>query len=67
MAPGLRPFMIVLCIGQAFALSWMSGQYSPRTGDAGDERLKQKPQTLVTDADRPAGKFWGSDGKGTTR
>src|ERR1700759_2078829 len=66
MAPGLRPFMIVLFLAQVFALWWMSGQYSPRTGAASEEKLTQKPQTLVADAEKPAGKFWGSEGKGAS-
>src|SRR5436190_11540656 len=62
MVPGLRPLLVVLCFGQAFAFWLMSGHYSPGDAPAAD-KAKDKPDMLVT-GDRPTGSFWGNqDGK----
>ena len=64
MVPGLRPLLVVLCLGQAFAFWLMSGQYSPGTIPAADPKAKEKPPILVAPGDKPTGKFWGNeDGK----
>jgi Glycoside hydrolase family 44 len=60
MAPGLRPMLIVLCVGQVFAFAWMSGQYSSGTVPAADRKSKDEPAIFVT-GDKPTGKFWGND------
>lgn len=61
MAPGLRPFLIVFCLGQAFALWWMSGQYSAGTAPGAEPTVKEKAPAFVTSPDKPAGKFWGDE------
>jgi hypothetical protein len=63
MAPGLRPLLVVLCVGQAFAFWVMSGQYQPGSAPAADSKSAEKPPIFVT-GDQPTGKFWGNeDGK----
>src|SRR3954471_4454063 len=61
MVPGLRPLIVVLCLGQVFALWLMSGHYSPGDAPAADLKPGDKPPALRTGAD-PVGKFWGNEG-----
>src|SRR5437764_13066903 len=64
MAPGIRPFLVVLCLGQILALWWMAGQYSPGDVPAAEPRLTVKPALVVWTADDAHGKVWGNnDGK----
>src|SRR5205814_1087471 len=64
MVPGLRPFLIVLCLGLGVSLWWMSGQYRPVAAPGGEAKTPSGAAALtVWSADAPAGKFWGNESK----
>jgi hypothetical protein len=62
MAPGFRPFLVVLCLGQVLALWWMAGQYSPGDAPAGEQKVTVKTGLVVWSAEKQVGQFWGNDG-----
>jgi hypothetical protein len=61
MVPGLRPLIVVLCLGHVFAFWVLSGHYSPGEAPAADRKAGERPPTFVT-GDDPVGKFWGNEG-----
>ena len=61
MVPGLRPFLVVLCFGQAFAFWLMSGHFTRGDAPAADRKAGDRPAAFVTGDERP-GKFWGNEG-----
>ena len=62
MAPGLRTFLVIFSLGQVFALWWMAGQYSGGDVPAAEPKPQAKPSVFISNADKPAGKFWGNEG-----
>lgn len=60
MAPGLRTLIVVLVVGQALTLWWMSGQYHPSGGSAAEPRAANN-ETPVWHAASDRGKFWGNE------
>jgi hypothetical protein len=63
MNPSLRPIIVVLCLGQAFVLWWMSGQYRPSRGTGSDATTLDNASPFVWSSEAPAGKFWGNDSR----
>jgi Glycoside hydrolase family 44 len=62
MSPGLRRLIIVLCLGNAFAIWWMSGQNDPSVTGAADRKNTPLAKSLtVWSAESPAGQFWGNE------
>jgi hypothetical protein len=62
MASGMRTFVVVLFLGQAAVLWWMSGQYAPTGGSAGEPKPTVEPR-CVWSSESPAGKFWGNESR----
>lgn len=63
MAPGLRTILVVLILGQAMALWWMSGQYGPTGGSAAERDANNKANNSqpIWNAEAETGKFWGNE------
>ena len=63
MSPGLRPFLIVLVLGQAFAIWMISGQYRATLGSAAETKNVGADELTVWNAESSKGKFWANDPK----
>ena len=61
MAPGLRPFLIILCLALGFGLWLLSGQYRPSNAPGGEGKAPDGGARTVWSAESPAGKFWGNE------
>jgi hypothetical protein len=62
MASSLRPIIVVLLLGQGLLMWWMSGQYRPTTGSAGEKKEGPVVQPIWDAGEADRGKFWGNEG-----
>jgi len=61
MAPGLRTFLILLCLGLAFGIWLLSGQYRPVDAPGSEGKSDNGGARTVWSGESPAGKFWGNE------